>query len=452
MQEAACTDDDGALHEHSEALSLADFFAWRLLTIKGQADAAEGTITGSSASAAARCEGATCYARLGANLALTATPASGFAFSHWSGCSVSTSPTLTLRHVHRNLTCKAEFVPSVRFEGLGDLPGGDTASAVVALSDDGEVLVGNSSGVAGNEGFRWSHEAGLVGLGGPSAVEDVSPDGRYVVGGNKIWAPGVAVEILGPADPAMAPAPGWYVQTARDVRNDGTVYATCVQYMAYGEPIPCRVKAHGAVEQISTATYVILAADDQGNLAGYQVPPRHENNLFGTLATFNGPLGYPNDSPCVTPHQCRSEAQAFSADHATIVGTSRVPAAGPPGAPEEPLFDTAWVYTPDEGMRRLPELAGGGHASGALDVSDDGRVIAGFGASTNGRRAVLWIDRVPRTLEELIQSKGGTIPNGWTLLEATAVSRDARVIVGNATNAQGNPEAFRVVFPSELGA
>ena len=34
------------------------------------------------------------------------------------------------------------------------------------------------------------------------------------------------------------------------------------------------------------------------------------------------------------------------------------------------------------------------------------------------------------------------IPAGWTLGRLTAISDDGRIVVGNATNASGNPEGF----------
>jgi len=98
-------------------------------------------------------------------------------------------------------------------------------------------------------------------------------------------------------------------------------------------------------------------------------------------------------------------------------------------------------------MVRLPDLAGGEAASGALALSGDGRVIGGFGTDTEGVRAVLWLAGEPRTLEQVVANAGGHVPEGWQLREVTAMTPDARVITGNARNAHGQPEAFRIVLP-----
>ncbi len=77
--------------------------------------------------------------------------------------------------------------------GLGDLPGSMFYSEAYGVSDDGNVVVGVSkSGAAGGpsnfEAFRWTPEAGMVGMGfmpghTVSVARGVSADGHVIAGG-----------------------------------------------------------------------------------------------------------------------------------------------------------------------------------------------------------------------------------------------------------------------------
>lgn len=73
--------------------------------------------------------------------------------------------------------------------GLGDLPGGTGFySQAAAASQNGDVVVGMATGVNGQEAFRWTSGEGMVGLGNLigafafSSASDVSNDGSVVVG------------------------------------------------------------------------------------------------------------------------------------------------------------------------------------------------------------------------------------------------------------------------------
>ena len=69
---------------------------------------------------------------------------------------------------------------------LGDLPGGSDSSVSMAVSGDGQVVVGSSNSYSGTEAFRWDASSGMVGLGdiagfGSRALA-VSEDGSVIVG------------------------------------------------------------------------------------------------------------------------------------------------------------------------------------------------------------------------------------------------------------------------------
>ena len=74
------------------------------------------------------------------------------------------------------------------FQGLGDLPGGQTYSIADGVSANGMVVVGVSKGLNGEEAFIWTEQDGTVGLGELSGgiafsrALAVSADGAVVVG------------------------------------------------------------------------------------------------------------------------------------------------------------------------------------------------------------------------------------------------------------------------------
>ena len=74
------------------------------------------------------------------------------------------------------------------FQGLGDLPGGQSNSYPNDISADGSVVVGYSYSEQGPEAFRWTVETGMIGLGDlpggefGSNATGVSADGSVITG------------------------------------------------------------------------------------------------------------------------------------------------------------------------------------------------------------------------------------------------------------------------------
>jgi uncharacterized membrane protein len=343
----------------------------------------------------------------------------------------------------------------VRFDALGDLPGGEQASHLAALSAAGDVAVGWSSGANGDEAVRWSQDTGLIGLGGPSSrAGAVSPNGRIIAGsidepsyeGGRAgarWTDGAPYELLeGPRIPGNGPVSMMFVDGTA-VRDDGHVYGTCIQYGAYGEPLACAFAAIGSVETFLLGH--VYAADAAGNFAGTRQAERHAP--YQSTATYNGAaLPYPDGVVCSQmTGGCLAEARDFASGGPLIVGTAHVPASA---ADPATLIDTAFTFNGQEGVAAsLPDLPGGAQASGAYAVSANGRVIAGFASDSAGQQAVVWLARTPSLLADLLRDAGGTLPAGFQLLDVRAISADGRTFAGNGTNADGAPEAFRVVLP-----
>ena len=93
-----------------------------------------------------------------------------------------------------SLLLAALLAPSghaAEFAGLGDLPGGSYYSEAVAVSADGNVVVGQSDSDAGRMAFRWAPGAGMAGLGflpggGYSTATAVTSDGVIIVGTSEV--------------------------------------------------------------------------------------------------------------------------------------------------------------------------------------------------------------------------------------------------------------------------
>jgi uncharacterized membrane protein len=338
------------------------------------------------------------------------------------------------------------------FQALGDLAGGPYASYVSAMSAAGDVVVGWSEGSAGDEAVRFTDADGLRGLGGAnSRALAVSPDGARIAGvvddpinytgrGAALWHDDGSLEVL--RAPLLAPGATQYsfsLVSANVVLDDGRVFTSCYQYGVFWA-IGCRYDGPGSLSPFPTEPF---AADAAYNYAGRKNANRYYPIVYLSYDGTN--LPYPT-SACQTPG-CGGEARAFSAGGALVVGTSSI-RVGTNSSSAGPYYDAAWAWSAREGSRQLDDLDGGEEASGAYAISGDGRVIAGFGSAESGRTAVLWLDGTPTALADLFAEQGGTLPEGWTLLDVRAMSSDRRTFAGNGTNGSGDPEGYRLVLAS----
>jgi len=349
-----------------------------------------------------------------------------------------------------------------RFSGVGDLPGGDPASYVSAMSPAGDLVVGWSGAKHGDEAFRWSWGSGIEGLGGDqSRANNVSADGQVIVGSvaeasyekgraAAVWREGSPVQVVAPFSPPGGPVL-FYPVDATVALNSGDFFGACIQAGAYGERLMCHVTIAGDFSTAGTGD--LYAGDEAGHLVGTTYPERHALGVRGPAEYESGllssPLEYPATSECVIPHQCSAIGRAFTADPVTIVGTALVPPVGQTTLDTMVLVNVGFVLTGD-GVARLSDLAGGDEDSGAYAVDASGRVIGGWGSDSSGRHAIVWVDRAPLLLTDVIASEGGTVPAGWSLGEVRAMSRDGKTFAGNATNPAGQPEGFVAVLPCAL--
>ncbi len=281
-------------------------------------------------------------------------------------------------------------------EGLGDLDGGYFESYASAISGDGTVVVGSSSGASGTEAFRWTSAGGMEGLGDLaggsfySMAYAVSNDGSVVVG----WS----ISGSGPAEAFRWTEAGGMVglgdlaggdfsSTAFDVSSDGSV---------------------------------VVGQSSSGAMGG-------GNEAF-RWTEAGGMVGL-GDLP---GGNSWSFARAVNSDGSVVVGASG-----------SSLGDEAFRWTASGGMVGLGVLTGYDH-SWAADVSGDGSVVVGAvqNEDTDALNAFRWTEATGMlSLAEWLARSGHTL-TGWSDTQATGVSDDGYIVVGYGDNSDGNTEAF----------
>lgn len=274
------------------------------------------------------------------------------------------------------------WTPESGMQDIGTLGGGATARAV---SFDGTWIVGQSHGASGQRGFRWSSGTGMQELPMADAV-DVSDDGSVVVGFGLRWRNGAVTRLGGE---------GGCNCSANGVSGDGDV---AVGWFSTGHP-DSRQDTHA------------FRWTDAGGLID--------------LGLLDG-----------------REAIAEDANRtgSVIIGQAR----------DKDGFWRAFRWTPQGGMVDLGTLRNGA-MSAAFAVSADGSVAVGQSlttSSTGSERAFRWTSgtRMEDVKEALID-RGVTKVNGWVLLRALDVSADGKVIAGVGRNPDGFFEAWVAVLP-----
>jgi probable HAF family extracellular repeat protein len=303
------------------------------------------------------------------------------------------------------------------FMGLGDLPGGTFDSSSWAVSADGSTVVGESVSASGYEAFRWTSAGGMLGLGAnvTEIAAGVSADGSTVVGGGSTpysysafrWTSGGGLEYFG----------GDY-SFASDVSADGStvVGATVEAFVWTSEAGTVHLGALPGANFINEAWGI---SADGSTVVGWAFNASKDYEAF--IWTSEGGMVGLGD---LTGGSFNSKARAISADGSTVVGRGR-----------SASRTEAFRWTSGGGMMGL------GFYGDAWGVSADGSTIVGFGGE-----AVIWDStHGVRELDTVLTDLGLDL-SGWTLSSARDVSDDGRVIVGWGTNPSGQPEGWIAVL------
>ena len=343
------------------------------------------------------------------------------------------------------------------FQGLGDLPGLTFASRATAVSADGRVVVGQADiGSDFDEAFRW--EAGVMtGLGDLpggdffSEATAVSADGGVVVGSSKSSSGTEAfLWIKGPIEGVMiglGDLPGGdFDSRATGVSADGTIIVgTGTPDDYFGEAfrwengkmtglgvLDHKIAVYSEANAISADGRVIVGIDDDGEGSSKsEVAFRWEGGQIRSLEDLSG--------------KARStvSVDAVSSDGSVIVGA---------GIGQDGIEALRWDWKARTviGLGAAP----GGVRSRAFSVSGDGAVIVGQSFrdfTDSSEKASVWdATGKMQELQDLLTDTLSLDLTGWDLKEATGISADAHVIVGNAINPAGDEEAFRAFLGGDL--
>ncbi|OHB72925.1 MAG: hypothetical protein A2V70_19990 [Planctomycetes bacterium RBG_13_63_9] len=277
--------------------------------------------------------------------------------------------------------------------GLGFLPHDPAypppSTGARAVSSDGSVVVGYSDV---QKAFRWK-DGVMVELDIRSHVCDVSGDGSVAIGYRLI---------------TLQPWP-----------NEVTEWSA-TRWERQG-PVGLGRLAD------STDTYAMGISADGSVIVGYSYKAegsveavRWKNNRIVGLGTLGRGSG----------------ANAVSADGSVIVGWSTV----------EPGGTSHLVRWQDGTIQDLGILPGVSHQK-AQAVSGDGSVIVGTFYNATDFDCFLWDAKEGiRSLEEVLTDRGIDL-TGWDLRSADDISDDGRVIVGFGINPAGHQETWRAVIP-----
>jgi uncharacterized membrane protein len=327
---------------------------------------------------------------------------------------------------HATASAVATFTP------LGDLPGGAFFSLATGLSADGSTVVGGSrvtDQISGQiRAFRWSADTGMVAIGhvgSPSAsgfAYATSADGSVVVGNCGVafrWTDESGMIDIGDC-------------SAISVRDDGAVVAgscnTPIGLQAATWTVRDGWTLHGAAGvDFTDAFFSGISADGSVFCGQSMIQLPFVEPIRWTPRTGFVPLG---DVPGGLHYAL---GWGISADGTTIVGD----AIGDVGL-------DAFIWRESTGLVNLELVTPAMEDSSAQGASVDGCVVAGYSDLFG---ATAWdAQNLGVSLQSLLD-RSGVDMSGWTLTGAIDVSDDGRVFAGSGFNPQGVLEAWRAEFP-----
>jgi len=351
------------------------------------------------------------------------------------------------------------------FQGLGDLDGGTFDSAAYGLSADGGVVVGISQGASGLEAVRWRNGAmeplGFLEGGSFSIAYAVSDDGEVVVGyasspvspgGEPFRFEGGEMLALGGVHPTMIRGVAFGVSgdgstiVGRSFGGTVEMPVTFVPVYSYdlGELTQLPVTG-GPGQAFATSRDGSVIAGFVGSPPGFLEFARWVDDGAGyeleNLGNFTGSI---------------TEPRGMNPDGDVIVGWELLPLAG--------TQREALRWREASGFEHLGDLPGGERDSRALDVSADGATAVGWATAdadkpftdpaNPGKEAMIWVEGVGiESLRDALIADFdlGEELDGWTLIEANAISDDALTIVGSGLDPEGFREGWIAFLPEPVG-
>ena len=304
------------------------------------------------------------------------------------------------------------------------------------VADDGMTVVGNGSGLQGEDfidvGFSWSPTGSFEDLAPQLPANDrasaygVSDDGSVIVGDYTL--PGTfnqrGYRLLNGTVETLTPDLGGDYVRVSGVSGDGQVV---VGYTGGGSDIKAYRWVDGTMTNLGELATgqgaQALATNRDGSVvvgsANISNSEYHAFRWSGGTMTDLGRLGSGGNS----------NAFGVSADGSVVVGVS-----ASDGGP-----DHAYRWTQAGGMVDIHGLAG--DFSTANAVSGDGKVVVGGAAANAGDMqytAFRWTQATGmQTVEEWLSANGVAVGSGVETREATATNSNGSVVVGVLRSGEG---------------
>jgi uncharacterized membrane protein len=298
-------------------------------------------------------------------------------------------------------------------------PGNPAESYAGAISEDGLVAAGYSTGAPSNKDrpVRWTNgvidEVTLPTGDDTGQVIDASFDGSRLVGFS-------SADPLPKAETSLRRAVLW-------TRFPGGYDALVLPHDLAGTSANAS-QAHGISRHAGAITGIVYDTNAGGRTSAFW-PAVWTVDASGAYVL--APLF---DTSGALANAWASE---ISADGLVVVGSLGVWPANQ--ACRWVRASTSSPFGPAELLGALP----GSTSAFASAASAGGDVIVGVSVNAEGTVPFVWDpSHGMRPLAAVIASAGASLPKGWRLETALSISADASTVIGGCVTDQGNPEGF----------
>jgi uncharacterized membrane protein len=346
-------------------------------------------------------------------------------------------------------------------------------SGVAGLSHNGRIATGVfATGMSGAESWRWTPERGIESIPGFLDAVGMSAWAQPIAGAvhdeNGYEVAAVAYSNASVAGAVViGPYPGStqvdnYLSSAYGVSNDGT--AVGLAYDETGNPIAFIWNASTGMSRLPVNrpdTFSRANGISQDGSVAFGWNDQNDGYRTGVIWTGGETIdlvdgiGQPvGEAYSATPDGSvvvgggyytanGSEAWRWTAATGTqpigILPTGQPVSPRAPASKQSARFDQTKPATVQDPNGFLPP------ESFAFAVSDNGNVIVGASGMWPIRTATIWTpDTGLQPLADYITARGVTIPEGWALAAATAISSDGLTIGGWGIDEEGIMAAFIV--------
>ncbi len=358
------------------------------------------------------------------------------------------------------VTADCEFIDPncITFVPLGSLDGGAFESTVSGLSWDGLMAVGTSTSqnsTPRGEGFLWDAVTGIQGLGSlPGGVFQSQANAIHKTASGS-WIGGGASSTLTGSDMEAA----IYFTGRGTWEARGSLAVGNPRSMIYALDASGAIEAGSSSSPESGGSQQQAAVRNESAWEALETPPNAvpRGEAYGVDALGTIVVGR---TATASSGSNKREAARWSAGTVEIL---RFPGGGAAEGQARAVDPSGEVivgqarnsqnlleaFSWSQGaMTGLGDLDGGSFESEARAVATNGSVVVGRGTTAAGPRAFIWTPGEGiRSLREVFEEISGTDLGTWKLEEATAISRDGRVVAGNGRNPDNQPEAWVLTLP-----